>query len=120
MMEETLEGGRGPPWAVEPLERERERESVITVFSVMVCFGFLHRVVLDITAFRKKLVASVFRSTKLFRRMPKPLTASFQNSILPNKPTFLCVTHNTSVNCASELCVVRVYLAMVLHMFPKG
>jgi hypothetical protein len=25
-MEETLEGGRGPPWAVVPLERERERE----------------------------------------------------------------------------------------------
>ena len=25
-MEETLEGGRGPPGAVEPLERERERE----------------------------------------------------------------------------------------------
>ena len=25
-MEETLEGGRGPPRAVEPLERERERE----------------------------------------------------------------------------------------------
>jgi len=25
-MEETLEGGRGPPWAVVPLERERESE----------------------------------------------------------------------------------------------
>jgi len=25
-MEETLEGGRGPPRAVVPLERERERE----------------------------------------------------------------------------------------------
>ena len=25
-MEETLEGGRGPPRAVEPVERERERE----------------------------------------------------------------------------------------------
>jgi hypothetical protein len=25
-MEETLEGGRGPPRAVAPLERERERE----------------------------------------------------------------------------------------------
>ena len=25
-MEETLEGGRGPPQAVEPLERERGRE----------------------------------------------------------------------------------------------
>jgi len=25
-MEETLEGGRGPPRAVMPLERERERE----------------------------------------------------------------------------------------------
>ena len=25
-MEETLEGGRGPPRAVEPLERERESE----------------------------------------------------------------------------------------------
>jgi hypothetical protein len=23
-MEETLEGGQGPPWAVAPLERERE------------------------------------------------------------------------------------------------
>jgi hypothetical protein len=23
-MEETLEGGRGPPWAVAPLERERD------------------------------------------------------------------------------------------------
>jgi hypothetical protein len=24
-MEETLEGGQGPPWAVAPLEREREK-----------------------------------------------------------------------------------------------
>jgi hypothetical protein len=28
-MEETLEGGRGPPRAVAPLEREREREREI-------------------------------------------------------------------------------------------
>ena len=27
-MEETLEGGRGPPQAVAPLERERERDIV--------------------------------------------------------------------------------------------
>jgi len=25
-MEETPKGGRGPPWAVAPLEREREKE----------------------------------------------------------------------------------------------
>jgi hypothetical protein len=28
-MEETLEGGRGPPRAVAPLEREREREKAL-------------------------------------------------------------------------------------------
>jgi hypothetical protein len=26
-MEETLEGGQGPPWAVASLEREREKEN---------------------------------------------------------------------------------------------
>ena len=30
-MEETLEGGRGQPRAVEPLERERERESYVSI-----------------------------------------------------------------------------------------
>ena len=30
-MEETLEGGRGPPWAVVPLERERERENLARI-----------------------------------------------------------------------------------------
>jgi hypothetical protein len=28
-MEETSKGGRGPPWVVAPLEREREREKVL-------------------------------------------------------------------------------------------
>jgi len=31
-MEETLEGGRGPPQAVVPLERERERDRVMEHF----------------------------------------------------------------------------------------
>jgi hypothetical protein len=31
-MEETLEGGRGPPRAVAPLERERDREREILAF----------------------------------------------------------------------------------------
>ena len=31
-MEETLKGGRGPPWAVAPLERERESSLSFQLF----------------------------------------------------------------------------------------
>jgi hypothetical protein len=64
---------------------------------------------LTILAFWKKNpVASIFRSTELFRPMPKPVTALFQSSILVTKPKSLCVTLNTIVKCASELSVLRV------------
>jgi hypothetical protein len=41
-MEETLEGGRGPPWAVAPLDRERgrgerERETKMSYFKFGMC-----------------------------------------------------------------------------------
>jgi hypothetical protein len=82
-------------------------------------YGFLHHVVLNVLAFRKRnLVASIFRSTELSRRMPKPVTASIRNSTLAATPTSRCVTHNTNVNYTSELCVVSVWAGMVLLMFP--
>ena len=37
-MEETLEGGRGPPRAVEPLERERE-DNVLILYRKSFRFG---------------------------------------------------------------------------------
>ena len=46
-MEETLEGGRGPPRAVEPLERERERVSRMSqVHGELRPFLHLHRKIL--------------------------------------------------------------------------
>jgi hypothetical protein len=39
-MEETLEGGRGPPWAVAPLEREREREREVYLMIIFTLLPF--------------------------------------------------------------------------------
>ena len=83
-------------------------------------FKKIRRQRVNIPVLRNKPVVSIFRSTELFRRMPMSVTASFQNSTLSTKPTSLCVTHNTSGNRVSELCVVRVYLRVILLMFPKG
>jgi hypothetical protein len=42
-MEETLEGGRGPPRAVAPLERERERErELVLLFRIIQCTDMEH------------------------------------------------------------------------------
>jgi hypothetical protein len=43
-MEETLEGGRGPPWAVVPLEREREMNKIFMMTFSGVDMGFQYSV----------------------------------------------------------------------------